>query len=145
MPILLASFQVTRAPWKESPIAEPRVPAGIGLALAIDSYNPVKQRPFPLAVQIGGLYQALSEGKTGVMTYIGVAPTFPVLGKGGATTSIGILLAGGATYVMDKHGPNEGFKPAAFISLVLGAGELTFKGAPSADLSASGSFSAGTN
>jgi hypothetical protein len=145
MPVLLASFQVTRSPWKETPIAEPRLPAGIGLALAIDSYNPVKQRPFPLAVQLGGLYQSLSDSKTGIMAYLGIAPSFPVLGKGGSTTSIGILLAGGTTYVMDKHGPNEGFKPAAFISLVLGAGELTFKGAPSADLSAAGSISAGTN
>lgn len=139
MPILLASFQVTRAPWKETAIAEPRIPAGIGLALAFDSYNPVKQRPFPLAMQLGGLYQKLSENKTGLMAYVGVTPSLPILGKGGATTSLGIMVAGGATYVMDSHGPNEGFKPAAFVSLVLGAGEFTFGGSSSASVSAGAS------
>jgi hypothetical protein len=45
---------------------------------------------------------------------------------------------------MDKHDPNEGFKPAAFISLVLGAGEFTFKGTPSSsEFNAAGSMSAG--
>ena len=143
VPILLASFQVTRAPWKETAIAEPRIPAGIGLAIAIDSYNPVKQRPFPLALQLGGLYQVLSDSKTGLMAYAGLAPSFPILGKGGATTSLGILFAAGGTYVMDKHGPNEGFKPAAFVSLVLGAGEFTFSGGSSAQVGASAGASAG--
>jgi len=139
LPLMIASFQVTRAPWKETTIAEPRVPAGIGLALAIDSYNPVRQQPFPLAVHLGALYQNLTDSKTGIMTYVGLAPQMPVLGKGGTTTSIGLVLGGGVTYVMDKHGPNEGFKPAAFIALMFGAGAVVLNGSSAAvDYQASG-------
>lgn len=139
LPLMIASFQVTRSPWKETTIAEPRVPAGIGLALAIDSYNPVRQQPFPLAVHLGALYQNLTDSKTGIMTYVGLAPQMPVLGKGGTTTSIGLVLGGGVTYVMDKHGPNEGFKPAAFIALMFGAGAVVLNGSSAAvDYQASG-------
>jgi len=140
LPLMIASFQVTRSPWSETTIAEPRVPAGIGLALAIDSYNPVKQRPFPLALHLGALYQNLTDSKTGIMTYVGLAPQMPVLGKGGTTTSIGLVLGGGMTYVMDKHGPNEGFKPAAFVALMFGAGAVVLNGSSaSVDYQASGS------
>ena len=81
---------------------------------------------------------------TEFLAYVGLTPSLPILGKGGSTTSLGVMIAGGGTHVMDSHGPNEGFKPAAFISLVLGAGEFTFGGGGGGSVSASGSMSAGT-
>ncbi len=124
IPIMLANFQVTRAPWIEKPILDPSVPGGIGVALAVDSYNPGKQEAFPLSVQLGGAFQRLTASKNGILTYLGIMPSLPVLGSGGTTTSIGLLLGGGVTYVIDSAGPNEGFKPAAFGAVVIGTGQI---------------------
>lgn len=124
VPVMLATFQITRAPWVEKPIADPSVPGGIGVALAIDSYNPAKQQAFPLALQFGGAFQRLTSSKNGILTYVGINPSLPVLGSGNTTTTIGLLLGGGVTYIMDSAGPNEGFKPAAFAAIVVGTGQF---------------------
>jgi len=97
----------------------------IGLALNFDSYDPVKQSAFPLAMQLGVGYQQLGENKTGILSYLGVCPTLPILGKGGTTTSIGLLAGGGVSYIFDQYGPNEGFKPSAFAGVVIQIGQVT--------------------
>ncbi len=133
--VMLANFQVTRAPWVEKPIVDPSLPGGIGVALAIDSYNPARQQAFPLALQFGGAFQRLTASKNGILAYVGLNPSLPVLGSGNTTTSVGLLLGAGVTYIMDSAGPNEGFKPAAFAAIVIGTGQFvlpTSSGPPGA-------------
>ncbi len=127
VPVMLATFQMTRAPWEEKPIIDPSVPGGIGVALAFDRYDPAKQQAFPLSLQIGGAFEKLTDSKNGILAYVGLMPSLPVLGKGGTTTSIGLLAGLGLTYIMDSAGPNEGFKPALFVAVVIGTGQFVLK------------------
>jgi hypothetical protein len=135
-PVMLASLQLTRAPWVEKPIAEPSVPGAIAVALAIDSYDPAKQRAFPLAFQLGGAYQPrLTSAKSGILGYAGVAASLPVLGSGGLTTTVGLVGGLGLVYIIDDHGPNEGAKPTAFLSIAVSPGQLVLKtGGPAGPL-----------
>jgi hypothetical protein len=145
VPAMLATLQITRAPWIEKPIFTRSVLSAVGLALAVDSYDPVQRRAFPIAGQVGGFVQSLGDGRIGLLAYVGVAPTIPVLGSGGNTTSVGLLAGIGIEYITNENGPDEGLKPAAFLSLVVQVGQASpatsFGGGGSA--SASGSFSAG--
>ncbi|MFO0589978.1 MAG: hypothetical protein U0441_20720 [Polyangiaceae bacterium] len=145
VPAMLATLQVTRAPWVERPIITRSVLSAVGLALAIDRYDPVQRKAFPVAGQIGGFVQSLGDGRVGLLGYVGIAPTIPVLGTGGNTTSVGLLAGVGLEYITNENGPDEGLKPAAFLSLVVQVGQAT-AGSPfsgSASGSASGSFSTG--
>jgi hypothetical protein len=123
VPAMLATLQVTRAPWVEKPLVTRNVLSAIGLAFAVDSYDPVERRAFPIALQVGGFVQDLGEKRVGLLSYIGIAPTIPVLGEGGNTTSIGVLGGIGIEYITNSDGPDEGFKPAAFLSLVVQVGQ----------------------
>jgi hypothetical protein len=140
---MLATLQVTRAPWVEKPIVTRSVLSAVGLAVAIDSYDPVQRRAFPVAGQIGGFVQSLGDGRVGLLAYIGVAPTIPVLGSGGNTTSIGILGGIGIEYITNDAGPDEGLKPAAFLSLVVQVGQANPATSFGGSASASGSASFG--
>ncbi len=123
VPAMLATLQVTRAPWVERPIITRKVLSAIGIAFAMDSYDPVAREAFPIALQVGGFIQDLGEDRMGLTTYLGAAPTVPILGEGGNTTSIGLLGGIGLTYVANNVGPDEGFKPAAFVSIVVQVGQ----------------------
>ncbi len=140
---MLATIQVTRAPWVEKPIVTQSVLSAVGIALAVDSYDPVQRRAFPIAGQLGGFVQNLGDGRTGLLAYIGIAPTIPVLGSGGNTTSIGILGGIGIEYITNDAGPDEGLKPAAFLSLVVQVGQASPATSFSGSASGSGSFSLG--
>lgn len=142
VPAMLATLQITRAPWIEKPIITRSVLSAVGIALAIDRYDPVQRRAFPVAGQIGGFVQSLGDGRVGLLGYIGIAPTIPVLGSGGNTTSVGLLGGIGLEYITNDNGPDEGLKPAAFLSLVVQVGQAT-AGAPfsgSGSVSGSASF-----
>jgi len=128
IPIVLGSVSATRMPGQESTLTEVRTLGLVGMALNIDSYDPVEQRAFPLALQLGVGYQQLTDYKRGVVSYLGLAPTLPVLGEGGVTTRVGLLAGGGMTYIFDDYGPNEGFKPSAFAGLMVQVGQLTVNG-----------------
>jgi hypothetical protein len=138
IPAMLATLQITRAPWLEKPLITRSVLSAVGVALAFDSYDPVERRAFPVAGQIGGFVQNLGEDKIGLMAYAGVAPTLPVLGSGGNTTTFGFLGGIGMTYITNANGPDEGFKPTAFISVVVQVGQA------SPEMSASGTATFGT-
>ena len=125
IPAMLAMIQLTRAPWVEKPLLTRNVFSAVGIALAIDSYNPVERRAFPVAGQIGGMFENLGDGKLGILGYLGVAPTIPILGSGGNTTSIGILGGVGLAYVINEKGPDEGVKPAAFLSVLVAVGQAS--------------------
>ena len=143
VPAMLATIQVTRAPWLEKPIVTRSILSAVGIALAVDRYDPVQRKAFPVAGQIGGFVQSLGDGRVGLLGYLGVAPTIPVLGSGGNTTSLGLLAGIGLEYITNENGPDEGLKPAAFLSLVVQVGQAT-AGAPfSGGASASGSASFG--
>jgi hypothetical protein len=58
-----------------------------------------------------------------LLAYVGVAPTIPILGEGGNTTSIGALGGLGIAYITRTNGPDEGFKPAAFLSVIVQIGQ----------------------
>jgi len=141
IPAMLATLQITRAPWLEKPLVTRTVLSAVGVALAFDSYNPVRRRAFPIAGQLGGSIQQLGDGRMGMMAYLGVAPTIPVLGEGGNTTSFGFLAGAGLSYVSNETGADEGFKPAAFLSIVVQVGQAN----PSLSGSASGSVGIGGN
>lgn len=141
IPAMLATLQITRAPWLERPLVTRTVLSAVGVALAFDAYNPVRRRAFPIAGQLGGSIQQLGDGRVGMMGYLGVAPTIPVLGEGGNTTSFGFLAGAGLSYISNETGPNEGFKPAAFLSIVVQVGQAT----PSISGSANGSLGFGGN
>ncbi|MFS8072110.1 MAG: hypothetical protein ACMG6S_37550, partial [Byssovorax sp.] len=111
IPAMLATIQITRAPWVEKPLITRSVLSAVGVALAFDSYNPVERRAFPIAGQIGGFIQSLSDGRIGMLGYVGIAPTLPVLGSGGNTTSFGFLGGVGIEYITNEVGPDEGLKP----------------------------------
>jgi hypothetical protein len=123
IPAMLAMLQLTRAPWLEKPLITRNVFSAVGAALAVDSYDPVNRKSFPVAGQIGGMFENLGDGKLGILAYIGVAPTIPILGSGGNTTSIGFLGGVGLAYVINEHGPDEGVKPAAFLSVLVAVGQ----------------------
>jgi hypothetical protein len=123
IPAMLAMIQLTRAPWLEKPLITRNVFSAVGAALAVDSYNPVDRRAFPVAAQIGGMFENLGDGKLGVLGYVGVAPTIPILGSGGNTTSVGFLGGFGLAYVINEKGPDEGVKPAAFLSVLVSIGQ----------------------
>lgn len=125
IPAILGMIQITRAPWAEKPLITRNVFSAVGAALAIDSYNPVERKAFPVAGQVGGLFENLGDGKLGILGYIGVAPTIPVLGAGGNTTSIGFLGGVGVAYVINNKGPDEGVKPAAFLSVLVSVGQAS--------------------
>ena len=127
VPIMLASLQITRAPWVEKPLVSRQFLNSIGIALAIDSYDPVERRAFPVALQIGGFLQNLEQNRVGLLGYIGIAPTIPVLGEKGNTTSVGLLGGVGMSYIFNDVGPDEGIKPAAFVSIVVQVGQATPK------------------
>ena len=123
IPALLAMVQITRAPWLENPLITRNVFSAVGAALAFDSYNPVERRAFPIAGQVGGMFENLGDGRLGMLGYVGIAPTLPVLGAGGNTTSIGILGGAGVAYVINLKGPDEGLKPAAFLAVLVAVGQ----------------------
>ena len=123
IPAMLATLQVTRAPWVERPLITRSVLNSVGVAFAIDSYDPVERKAFPIAFQVGGFVQDLGDQRLGLMSYVGVAPTLPVLGSGGNTTSVGLLGGLGMTYITRSIGPDEGFKPSAFLSVVVQVGQ----------------------
>ncbi|MBK8255527.1 MAG: hypothetical protein IPK82_23050 [Polyangiaceae bacterium] len=144
VPAMIGTLQVTRAPWVEKPIFTRSVLSAVGVALAVDNYDPVQRRAFPVAGQVGGFVQSLGDGRVGFLGYIGIAPTIPVLGSGGNTTSVGLLAGIGLEYITNETGPDEGLKPAAFLSLVVQVGQASpasFAGGGTA--SASGSFGFG--
>lgn len=143
VPAMLATLQVTRAPWVEKPIFTRSVLSAVGLALAVDSYDPVQRRAFPIAGQVGGFVQSLGDGRVGLLGYVGVAPTIPVLGSGGNTTSVGLLGGIGLEYITNENGPDEGLKPAAFLSLVVQVGQASPATSFGGGGSASGSFNFG--
>jgi hypothetical protein len=147
VPAMLATLQVTRAPWVEKPIITRSVLSAVGIALAIDRYDPVQRKAFPIAAQLGGFVQSLGDGRIGMLGYLGIAPTIPVLGSGGNTTSVGVLAGIGLEYITNDNGPDEGLKPAAFLSLVVQVGQATaaspFSGGGSASASASATGSLG--
>jgi hypothetical protein len=123
VPAMLATLQITRAPWLERPLITRKIFNAVGVAFAFDSYDPVERRAFPVAGQIGGFVQDLGDDRIGLLGYVGVAPTIPILGEGGNTTSIGLLGGIGMEYISDANGPDEGFKPAAFLSIVVQVGQ----------------------
>lgn len=125
IPALLAMVQITRAPWLENPLITRNVFSAAGAALAFDSYNPVERRAFPLAGQIGGMFENLGDNRLGMLGYVGIAPTLPVLGEKGNTTSIGVLGGAGVVYVINLKGPDEGLKPAAFLSVLVAVGQAS--------------------
>ncbi|WP_199694005.1 hypothetical protein, partial [Sorangium cellulosum] len=136
VPAMLATLQITRAPWVEKPLVTRSVLSAVGVALAIDRYDPVERRAFPVAAQLGGFVQTLGEGRVGLLGYLGVAPTVPILGSGGNTTSFGFLAGLGLEYITNEAGPDEGLKPAAFLSAVVQVGQA----APQVSSSRSASF-----
>ncbi|MDC0677374.1 hypothetical protein [Sorangium atrum] len=136
VPAMLATLQVTRAPWVEKPLVTRSVLSAVGVALAIDRYDPVERRAFPIAAQLGGFVQTLGEGRVGLLGYVGVAPTIPILGSGGNTTSFGFLAGLGLEYITNDAGPDEGLKPAAFVSAVVQVGQA----APQVSTSGRASF-----
>jgi hypothetical protein len=144
VPAMLATIQVTRAPWIERPIITRSVLSAVGIALAIDRYDPVQRKAFPVAGQLGGFVQSLGDGRVGLLGYLGIAPTIPVLGSGGNTTSVGLLAGIGLEYITNDNGPDEGLKPAAFLSLVVQVGQATagsaFGGSASGSASGSANF-----
>lgn len=143
IPAMLASLQITRAPWVEKPLITRTVLNSVGVALAFDSYDPVARKAFPIAAQVGGFVQTLGEDRLGLLAYVGIAPTLPVLGQGGNTTSFGFLAGVGLNYLISEKGgaPDEGLKPAAFLSFVVQVGQAT----PSySDTSTFGSYSSTT-
>ncbi len=123
VPAMLATLQVTRAPWVERPLITRNILSAVGLAFALDSYDPVEREAFPIAFQVGGFVFDLSEQRVGLLSYVGVAPTVPILGDGGNTTSVGVLGGIGMSYITRSDGPDEGFKPAAFLSIVVQVGQ----------------------
>ncbi|MBI4956967.1 MAG: hypothetical protein HY908_33440 [Myxococcales bacterium] len=123
VPAMLATLQITRAPWVERPLITRKILGAVGLAFAIDSYDPVERQAFPIAFQVGGFIQDLDQDRLGILAYAGVAPTVPILGEGGNTTSIGLLAGAGIEYITNTNGPDEGFKPAAFVSIVVQVGQ----------------------
>lgn len=123
VPAMLATLQVTRAPWVERPIITRSVLSAVGVAFAFDSYDPVERRAFPIAGHVGGFVQDLGDDRLGLLAYVGVAPTVPILGEGGNTTSIGVLGGLGIEYITRTNGPDEGFKPAAFLSVIVQVGQ----------------------
>lgn len=123
IPAMLGVFQITRAPWIEKPLITRNVLGAVGVAFAIDSYDPVERRAFPVAGQIGAFVEDLDDDHTGLMAYVGVAPTLPVLGEGGSTTTLGFLGGIGMAYIINSGGPDEGLKPTAFLSFVVQVGQ----------------------
>ena len=123
VPAMLATLQLTRAPWVEKPLITRSILSAVGVAFAVDSYDPVEREAFPIAFQVGGFVQDLGEDRIGLLAYVGVAPTVPILGSGGNTTSIGLLGGIGLAYVANNNGPDEGVKPAAFLSVVVQVGQ----------------------
>jgi len=123
VPAMLATIQITRAPWVEKPLITRSVLSAVGVALAFDSYDPVERSAFPIAGQVGGFVQNLGEDRVGLLGYVGIAPTLPILGSGGNTTSFGFLAGAGMTYITNADGPDEGFKPTAFLSAVVQVGQ----------------------
>ncbi len=142
LPVMLATLQITRAPWVEKPLISRSVLSAVGVALAIDSYNPVERRAFPIAGQVGGFIQTMGDGRIGMLGYVGVAPTIPVLGSGGNTTSFGFLGGVGVSYITNEVGPDEGLKPAAFLGIVVQVGQANpaLSGSAKGGFNASGSF-----
>jgi hypothetical protein len=138
IPAMLATLQITRAPWLERPLVTRSVLSAIGVAVAFDSYDPVERRAFPVAGQVGGFVQQLGDGRIGLLGYLGIAPTIPVLGTGGNTTSFGFLAGVGLEYITNDTGPDEGLKPAAFLSIVVQVGQAS----PEMSLSGKTSLSA---
>jgi hypothetical protein len=125
VPAILAMLQVSRAPWVEKPLITRNVFTAVGAALAMDAYHPVDRKAFPIAAQIGGMFENLGDGRLGLMGYVGVAPTIPVLGSGGNTTSIGLLGGAGVVYIINEKGPDEGLKPTAFLSVLVSVGQAS--------------------
>jgi hypothetical protein len=134
----------------EKPLITRSILSAVGVAFAVDSYDPVERAAFPIAFQIGGFVQDLGEDRIGLLAYLGVAPTVPILGSGGNTTSIGLLGGLGLVYVANNNGPDEGVKPAAFLSVVVQVGQAnpslsgqssfgTYEGGTGATSSVSGS------
>ncbi len=83
----------------------------------------------------------LGDGRVGLLGYLGIAPTVPVLGDGGNTTSFGFLGGIGISYITNEVGPDEGFKPAAFLSVVVQVGQATPQASASGTASVFGSYS----
>lgn len=142
IPAMLATIQITRAPWVEKPLVTRSVLSAVGVALAIDSYNPVERRAFPVAGQIGGFIESLGDGRIGMLGYVGIAPTLPILGSGGNTTSFGFLGGVGIAYITNDVGADEGLKPTAFLGIVVQVGQAnpSLSGSAKGSVSASGGF-----
>ena len=62
---MIATLQVTRAPWVERPIITRSILSAVGVAFALDSYDPVEREAFPIAFQVGGFVQDLGEERLG--------------------------------------------------------------------------------
>ena len=124
VPAMLATLQITRAPWVERPLITRNVLSAVGVAFALDRYDPVERKAFPIAMQLGGFVEDLSDSRLGLTTYLGIAPTVPVLGSGGNTTNLGLLGGVGMSYITRSNGPDEGFKPTAFLSIVVQVGQV---------------------
>jgi hypothetical protein len=124
VPAMLATLQVTRAPWVERPLITRNVLSAVGVAFAVDGYDPDERRAFPVAFQMGGFVEDMGDARLGLTSYLGVAPTIPVLGSGGNTTNIGLLGGLGMTYITRTNGADEGFKPTAFLSVVVQVGQI---------------------
>jgi hypothetical protein len=127
VPAMLATLQVTRAPWLERPLITRSVLSAVGVAFAFDSYDPVARKAFPIAGHVGGFIEDLGDNRLGFTTYLGIAPTVPILGSGGNTTNIGLLGGLGMSYVTRNNGPDEGFKPTAFLSVIVQVGQVNPK------------------
>jgi hypothetical protein len=102
----------------------------------------VERRAFPIAGQVGGFIESLGDGRIGMLGYVGIAPTLPVLGSGGNTTSFGFLGGVGVEYITNEVGPDEGLKPAAFLGIVVQVGQAnpSLSGSVKGSVSASGGF-----
>ncbi len=133
---MLATLQITRFPWIEKPLFTRSILSAVGIAFAFDSYDPVERHAFPVAGQVGGFVEQLGQDRTGLMAYVGVAPTLPVLGNGGNTTSLGFLGGIGVNYIINSAGPDEGLKPTAFLAFVVQVGQAN----PATSLSGKSSF-----
>ena len=91
--------------------------------------------------------QDLDSQRLGLTANFGVAPIVPILGEKGNTTSIGLLAGIGMTYITQTNGPDEGFKPAAFLSVIVQVGQANpaLQGAASSNGTAFGAYDPNAN
>ena len=115
IPAMLATIQITRAPWEEKPLVTRSVLARSVSRSRSTATILSSVRAFPIAAQLGGFIRVARRRSDWMLGYTGIAPTLPVLGSGGNTTSFGFLARLGMEYITNEVGPDEGLKPAAFL------------------------------